>query len=202
MEKKGTMQKKLLIFTVFILNFSAFALDINKIPDNIRKKINNGNIYTSSNVSDHFLNKIHFQKFQFQSYAMHSKSCNIALSKISQYENYKSYIGYIKRSSYSKKINQLYLRIDHLLLPRPFVLVFKIDRMIEPGIYKFLFQEGILVGLKGKIDITEYKNKCYFSIKANWEGKHSGFPNTMFEMFTSTLAKLGINKIFKISQTL
>lgn len=140
------------------------------------------------------------QAFEYFAAGKHPKSCTKALYKMSFYEKYDSYIDFIQKSHYNEVSKELYFHFDHGLLPFPIRLNFKIERITTTGIYKYYFDNGFLKGLEGNIKVDHYQDKCLFQIDAHWVGPDTGVNDTIFEMFTTTLGKLGIQKIFRISQ--
>ena len=81
-------------------------------------------------------------------------------------------------------------------------LTFKLPRITKVGSYEFVFDQGFLKDLKGTIYVVNYKNRCLFFTKAQWTGPSTGFPDIIFEFFSQTLAKISMEKLFRISSTL
>lgn len=133
---------------------------------------------------------------------LHPKKCSTALSKISQYENYSDYISFIKKSTYSDKTKIINLEIDHLLMPFPMYLLFKIDRVDQIGNYNFTFEQGFLKGLKGIIQIGEHKSKCLFYFDTKWRGNKSKIPDSVFSFFLDVLGQRLLDNLFRVSRTL
>ena len=140
------------------------------------------------------------QSLQYYAIALHPNNCQIALRKISQYEQYKNFIPFIKKSEYSNETRKLFFLLDHSLLPFKIFLRFKIDRIERPGDYQFKFERGFLKNLVGKIRVSKWKNRCLMQMHASWQGTDTGINNIIFEVFSSTLGKLGTAKIFRISR--
>lgn len=182
-------------------------LFLTKLSQSKIKELTRGSILIKSDLktvykknSKEYANGL--QEFNYFAGAVHNKSCNTALRKMSRYEDYKTFIDFIKDSKFNESSEMLYFRFDHTLLPFPISLNFKIQRIRGPGIYHYSFDNGFLKGLKGKIKVDHFSNKrnCLFQINARWKGNHTGINSLIFEMFTTTLGKLGIRKVFRISQ--
>ncbi len=141
-----------------------------------------------------------FQSFELYTQGLHSKGCVYAMRKLSLYEQYKDFLSFVTESSYEKEtVNFL---LDHTLLPFSMRLKFKIPRIRKPGAYPFTFDAGFLKGLKGKIHLKKMKDKrCLFTLTANWKGPHTGIPNLIFEVFSSTLTEMGMKHLFRISRS-
>jgi hypothetical protein len=152
-------------------------------------------------INSQMKNIIHNQqKLNYHATALHPKNCKIALRKISQYEQYKNFISFITRSEYNDQTKLLNFLLDHSLLPFKISLKFKIDRIERPGIYHFQFDHGFLRNLKGKINVSTWKNRCLMQMHATWQGPDTGINSTVFEVFSATLGKLGTAKIFRLSR--
>ena len=139
------------------------------------------------------------QKLRYYSAGLHPRSCAKALIKMSRYESYRDFISFITHSRYSDQTKKIYLRFSHVLLPYPLTLYFSIARITRPGIYPFVFPIGILKGLKGEIQVAPYGRRCLMEVSANWEGKTTGINDLVFEVFSITLGRLGIKKMFRVS---
>lgn len=133
---------------------------------------------------------------------LHPKKCGIALSKISQFENYKTYSDIIKLSEYVEKTQMIKLGLDHLLMPFPMLLHFKIQRIDHIGNFPFIFQSGFLKGLRGSIRVGEHKKKCLFFVQAFWVGPDSKIPDKAFSFFTTVLGEKFMERLFQVSRTL
>lgn len=139
------------------------------------------------------------QKMDFWAAGLHPKTCRVALRKLSRYEDYKNYLGFLEESFYFEDIQLVSLRVSTPIFPIKFSLRFEIPRIQKEGVYPFIFKEGFLKDLKGEIHVSEEKDRCFFYIKANWEGVDSGFGNTVLEIFSKAIIKLGMEKMFRIS---
>lgn len=194
--------RNIILITLLIIASSASAkilISYEQLPfkDSLTKKLSKGHHIVSSEVDSLPNNK---QEFHFKMAGLHTKSCNIALRKLSRYETFHKYIEFIDRSSYDDKRKKVYFRIKSPILPYTMVLQFKFDRVSKPGRYPFEFNYGFLKGLKGSMHITEYKNRCLFYTQADWKGPDSKIPDVVFEFFTKALSKMLMEKLFSISR--
>ena len=80
-------------------------------------------------------------------------------------------------------------------------MTFKIPRIKKEGAYPYRFHKGFLSGLKGTIKLFNYKGRCLFYTDAKWVGPHSGYSDFVFELFSSTLARIAMNNLLRISTT-
>lgn len=132
------------------------------------------------------------QTFQLKVAALHPKKCRKALKKISLLENYKDWIGFIKRSTYHEKSLLWTLRADHPLLPSAMLIHVLLERPTKPGKYSFSFPTGMFTGLTGEFEIVDIgKKRCLLFAKSHWTGKSTKFPDLVIEIFSETLSKLG-----------
>ena len=83
---------------------------------------------------------------------------------------------------------------------RDFILNFKIDRVNGEGIYRFVFEKGILANLKGEIHMSNYGKRCFIHVLASWEGPDSGFYDTILEIFSETVMQAGLEKLIRLSR--
>jgi len=155
-----------------------------------------GEVISTSNVTSEAGNK---QKVDFFVMGIHPRNCTRAMRKLSLYENYSTYIDFIKESKYDEKNQKVFFVMDHTLLPFPMSLTFKIPRITQPGIYPFTFEHGFLKGLQGKIQVREVQKYCLISLKTDWTGHKTKIPNLVFEMFTQTAGKIGLEHLIRIS---
>lgn len=204
--RKGTMHYKfkfciLLILTSFV-SFSLYGevLDHNVLPykKNLKEKIFEGEIFSESKVKS----AKNEQELHFTIAGLHQKSCEYALKKLALYENYSQFLDFVKTSQYDEKTNEINFLLSHTLLPYDMRLIFKLPRIEKTGVYPFSFEQGILKNLKGNIYAIKYQNRCLFYSRADWSGPHTGFPNVIFEFFSQSLAKLSMERLFRISNTL
>lgn len=216
--RKGTMHHKnhfcnLLILTLFVslLTHSPLegaVLDHNVLPykKKLKEKILDGEIFSESKVKSSTLveNNIvsQIQELHFTIAGLHPKSCEYALKKLALYENYSSFLDFVKESKYDEATKGINFLLSHPLLPYDMRLLFKLPRIEKPGVYPFEFDIGILKNLKGNIYAIDHNKRCLFFTKADWEGPHTNFPNIVFELFSQTLSKLTMERLFRISNTL
>lgn len=145
------------------------------------------------------------QRLHFKSAGIHSKTCSFALRKIFRYERFQDYFGFIKSSSYDREKERIDLAISTPLLPFKMRLNFKIPPITGPGITPFIFDRGLLKGLRGEIHTTPHgprKSRCLFFSFAHWKGKHTEINDTVFEFFSQTLGQIFVEKLFRISSVL
>lgn len=142
------------------------------------------------------------QSLDYLILGLHKKECHYALTKLSQYERYEEFVDFITKSSYDPKKERIQLKLSHIFLPFNMILDFKIERISKTGVYLFRFDSGFLKGLEGKINISMYKNRCFFATTAQWLGPYSGIPNSIFSFFSQALGKIAMERLFRISETL
>lgn len=130
---------------------------------------------------------------------VHPRNCHRAMRKLSLYENYSSYMDFIKKSAYDEKNQKINFVLDHTLLPFPMQLSFKIPRITNAGRYPFTFDNGFLKDLKGTIIVKEVGKYCLLGMKADWTGKETPLPNLAFEIFLQTVGKLGLEHLIRVS---
>ncbi len=171
---------------------------LESLPKKIQQYILKKGPYALVLVKDLPKNK---QKLDYQIIGLHSKSCQIALSRISQYPRYREWIGLIKESRYHPSLKRVYFKLSHGLMPFTMVLNFKLPIIKKPGQYPFQFDNGFLKGLKGTITVRKTKGRCLFRTEAHWSGPHSGINSKIFSFFSRTLGILTMEKLFKISRT-
>ncbi len=196
------MHNKLLIFLTLFITPILLGIGPISMSSNIEKKILRGKIFVHSNVTDFKVDKKRKQKLDYTLAGLHKKSCSFALTKLSRYEEYKNYLSAVKDSKYDEKKQRIFLHLKSDLLNIGFILNFKLPRITKEGTYPFLFDRGFLKGLTGNITVYEHYNRCFLHIKADWEGPHSSYPNLILEMFSSTIGRIAMSRLFQISQTL
>ncbi len=130
---------------------------------------------------------------------VHPRNCTKTMRKLSLYENYSSYIDFIKKSSFDEKNQQVTFVIDHLLLPFPMNLNFKIPRITKEGHYPFTFDHGFLKDLKGVIGVKNVGKFCLLTLKTDWRGPETPIPNLAFSTFIETVGKLGLEHLIRVS---
>lgn len=131
---------------------------------------------------------------------VHPRNCTRAMRKLSLYENYSNYMDFIKVSKYDDQKQQVTFIMDHMLLPFPMNLTFKIPRITKAGNYPFTFDHGFLKDLKGTIGVAEVGKFCLLSLKTDWQGPETKIPNLAFEAFIQTVGKLGLEHLIRVSR--
>lgn len=179
---------------------TAYASDFKGIGPDIKEiLVDKKRIYRKAIVKT----KDNKQSLDYKIYGIHPNKCRTALRKLSRYEKFNEYIDLVKLSGYSEKKKQIYLYLDHTLMPFPMSLTFNIPRIKKPGVYPFTFDKGFLKGLKGEIHVRQLSdNRCLFFSKSYWKGPKSSIPDTLFEMFSETLGELAMEKLFRVSRRL
>lgn len=130
---------------------------------------------------------------------IHPRNCTRAMRKLSHYENYSSYMDFIKSSKYNEETQKFMFTVDHALLPFPMVVGFKIPRITKEGHYPFTFEDGFLKDLKGTVIVKEVGKFCLLGLKADWRGPESKIPNVVFGTFVQTVGKLGLERLIRVS---
>ena len=102
---------------------------------------------------------------------IHPRNCTRAMRKLSLYENYSSYMDFIKTSQYNDQTQRFTFTVDHALLPFPMIVGFKIPRITKEGHYPFTFDDGFLKDLKGTVIVKEVGKFCMLGLKADWRGR-------------------------------
>jgi hypothetical protein len=166
------------------------------LTDSQKKIFSSGEILSYANVDSPSEKQ---QKLDLIVVGVHPRNCVRAMRKISLYENYSSFIDFIKKSDYNNSTQQLSFTINHTLLPYAMVMSFKLPRITGVGSYPFVFEHGFLKDLKGEIGVQNLDKFCVLTLKANWQGKDSGLPNLALEMFAQTLSKLGLEHLIRLS---
>lgn len=162
-----------------------------------------GRVIVNSVVEDAKNKDEEQQKMIVQVAGIHGKNCSDSAAIISQYENFKSYIPFVKESDY--RDGKVFLTIKAEPIPVQFGLDLKIERIKEPGIYPYLMGLGIFQGMTGEVHFYDYidektqKKKCFYFANAFWQGKDTGYPNLLMETFTATIAKKGLERLFIMS---
>lgn len=176
------------------------------LKKNLKEKILEGAVFSESKVSSSSANNQKYQELQFQIAGLHSKSCAYALKKLSLYESYHLFLNFVKESHYNEEKKEINFLLSHALLPYDMRLIFNLPRIVAPGSYPFSFDIGILKDLRGTIYVTEQKKlgsgRCFFYTEASWKGPHTGFPDIIFELFSQTLSKFSMERLFRLSSTL
>lgn len=130
---------------------------------------------------------------------IHPRNCTRAMRKLSLYENYSSYMDFIKSSQYNDQTQKFSFNVDHPLLPFPMIVGFKIPRITKEGHYPFTFEDGFLKDLKGTVIVKEVGKFCLLGLKADWRGPESKIPNIVFGTFVETVGKIGLEHLMRVS---
>lgn len=130
---------------------------------------------------------------------VHPRNCTRAMRKLSLYENYSSYMDFIKKSSYDEKKEQMYFVIDHMLIPFPMHVTFKLPRITKEGHYPFTFDHGFLKDLKGTVAVKNIGKFCLLTLKTDWRGPETNIPNFPFSAFIQTVGKMGLEHLIRVS---
>jgi hypothetical protein len=130
---------------------------------------------------------------------LHPRTCRRGLKKISRYEDYKTHMSFLKESKYDEIKQEVYFVIDHLLLPFPMILTFKLPRIHGPSDTPFSFDRGIFIGLNGVIHVQEIGARCLYSMDIDWTGPSTGLAAPIIEAFAQTLTKIGLEHLIRIS---
>ena len=196
------MRYKFILLATFFLSNSLFSqvLSLENLPykKNIKEKILEGSVFSESRVKN--LNKE--QSLEFSIAGLHPKSCKYALKTLSLYEDYSHFLSFVKESHYNEQKSEIDFLLSHMLLPYDMRLIFTLARIKEAGTYPFTFDIGILRNLHGKINVINHKDRCLFYSTAQWQGPHTGFNSTVFEIFSQVLSKLSMEILFRISSSL
>ena len=141
------------------------------------------------------------QRLNYYAAGLHPRPCHLALRKLSRYEHYQNFISFIHSSQYDAKTQEMKILLKHRLLPFPLSMHISLSRITSPGRYPFRLLSGMLKGMEGKIQVSHYnQNQCFIELSGIWEGAVTKFGDTVFEIFTTTLGKLGMKKLFRISR--
>ncbi|MFA5583810.1 MAG: hypothetical protein WDA09_06310 [Bacteriovoracaceae bacterium] len=131
--------------------------------------------------------------------AFHPQNCRKALRKISHYEGYDEFLSFIKSSEYDDKTQRWKIKLDHVLMPFPMYLDFKMPRVKKEGNYPFTFKKGFLSGLLGEVKAQETASRCQLTLTSKWSGPKTKIPDIVFSSFVQTLAELGLRHLIRSS---
>jgi len=171
------------------------------VENKIKKRILEGELYVSS-VLENMKEDESEQKLTYFITGLHPSPCEMALPRLSLYEKYKDYLGFIHESDYDEKNQLIKLLLGHAILPFKMVLHFKLPRMKSAGLYKFSFKEGFLMGLEGEIHASKTRNQCLIYTKAKWRGPHTGISPSIFSFFSRTLSRMAMDGLFRATRAL
>lgn len=156
----------------------------------------NGTVISTSSVKTP---KQKIQQMMLFTSGVHPRNCTRAMRKLSLYENYNSYIDFIKESKYEDQTQKVSFLMDHALMPFPMTLSFKIPRITKAGHYPFVFEDGFLKNLKGTIIVHDVGKFCLLGLKTDWQGPETRIPNIIFETFAQTAGKMGLEHLIRVS---
>jgi len=203
---RKTLVKIPLILVVYLFSSTlpvAYADQLKKLglKSSVNRAVLDGKVYSTSEVNSFEEEKREMQSLTFRIVGLHPKSCRFALRKLAHYESYQNHLDFIKKSQYSEEKKRVRFHMQSTLLPFDMILDFIIPRIKSPGSYPFMFDKGFLKDLRGTINIYDYKGKCLFFTKADWKGPDTGINDTIFEIFSSTLSKISMENLIRISRT-
>lgn len=141
--------------------------------------------------------KNEIQSLNFWVTGLHPQNCKKALRKISHYEGYPEILSFVKSSQYNDQTKLWKLKLDHVLMPFPMYLDFKMERVKDEGTYLFTFEKGFLSGLKGEVVTQEVAGKCQLTLESRWSGPKTKIPDIIFSTFVQTLAELGLKNLIR-----
>lgn len=139
------------------------------------------------------------QQLDYLIVGLHPQSCDMALPRLSLYEKYSDYLGFVKESQYFEDKQLISLLLGHTLLPFEMILRFQLPRLKNVGVYQFSFTEGFLKNLTGEIHVSSHEKRCLFISKATWVGPHSGINPKIFSFFSTTLSRMAMEGLFRAS---
>jgi hypothetical protein len=177
------------------------------LKSDIKDHILKGKIYANSEVETVVLAKsktgktLKRQSLNFKTSGLHKKGCRFALKKLSKYENFKNYLDFVSESHYDDKRKRVFFKLSSVILPFDMNLDFILPRITKKGVYPFSFDKGFLFGLKGVIHVSEHKKRCLFYTEAKWEGPKTRIPDLVFEFFSTTISKIAMKRLFRMSST-
>jgi hypothetical protein len=206
-KKRNTwpMMQKTFLLLIFNITVNSLAgptklsqiLGNNNLKKKHEKILLKGDLISSVNMNSLPGKK---QDFKFSVLGLHPHSCQRALRKISQYQEYKNYIDFVKESQYDENLKMIFLEIKSPIIPKTFYLHFEIPRIQEPGSYAFSFKKGFLKDLNGKIEVIQtVSNRCFLKMNGTWIGPSTPFPNLIFELFSQTILKMGLKRLIRMS---
>lgn len=170
------------------------------------KAILKGEIVVDSQVDSRKTEAGDFQSLDFKAIALHPSSCQKAMVKLGRYEMYTEWLeGLIEEASYDEQKEVLNLVVTHSLLPFKMRVLFNIPRIRKEGTYPFSFDRGFLKGLSGKFQLKQEQGdnnrpgRCLFYITAFRDGPDSKLGNGVLELFSITITRIAIDKLFRLS---
>lgn len=171
------------------------------INDKVKKHIQKGEFHISSKIENTGENDKR-QKLTYSIIGLHPSSCETALPRLSLYEKYEDYLGFILKSDYTEETQLIELLLGHAILPFKMGLRFQLPRLKGPGSYPFRFTQGFLSGLKGEIHVAKSDERCLFYSTADWQGPHTGISPGVFSFFSTTLSRMAMDGLFRATRML
>lgn len=162
----------------------------------LQQEIVNGYFHIKSEVKNLEENN---QQLDYLIVGLHPQNCDMALPRLSLYEKYSDYLGFVKESKYVETKEMISLLLGHGLLPFEMILRFQLPRLKKPGVYQFSFQEGFLKDLAGEIHVSVHQDRCLFISKAAWTGPDTGINAKVFSFFSTTLSRMAMEGLFRAS---
>jgi len=179
------------------INTQALSFKDLPLSDSSKQQLTQHKIQAKSHVLENEHEQT--QELDFKIAGLHKKQCTRALEILSRYENYSTYLDFVKTSNYNSSTQLITFLLDSPILPFSMVLSFNLPRISREGRYLFYFSQGFLQGLRGTISVAQHNKQCLFYTEAHWKGRHSKIPSTVFEIFSQTLARIAMEKLFRIS---
>lgn len=167
-----------------------------QIPEASKKVLEKNEIYALSQVQS----GKDWQSLSFAIVGQTNNNCRDGLRKMSRYETYSQYVGFIKKSSYDDTKEKVRFELSSSLLPFDMILAFKLPRIKSPGSYPFSFDSGFLKDLRGVIQVEERLGKCLFYTTADWKGPSTGIPDSVLSFFSQALSKISMENMFRIAK--
>jgi hypothetical protein len=139
------------------------------------------------------------QSLSLKVIALHPRTCQRGLKKISLYEDYKSHMSFLQKSEYDEKKQMVFFTIDHSLLPYAMVLNFKLPRIKSESVTHYIFTHGLFKNLQGEIHVQSIDNRCVYFMQASWLGETTKLNASIVEAFAQTLTKIGLEHLMRIA---
>lgn len=197
------MRHKMLIFLIFFLPTTLFCQEIEnplnklKYSEGILQRVDKGEVISFSTVNYDVEKKL--QSFVAYGLGFHKRNCQLAMRKISAYENFPNYLSIINKSTYDEKQKLLNLQVSPPILSYDIDVFIKVERIKNQGIYPFQFTSGFFTALKGQIELVDYKGRCLFHVTSNWAGPYSDIPSPILKLFLEAIIKMGMENFFRVS---
>lgn len=203
MQKTNSLKFLYFIFLTLLTPLQArVTWDSLPVKDKIKKHLLSGEFSISSQLENVGKGKKQ-QVLVYSIIGLHPSSCEMALPRLSLYENYENYLGFIQKSEYDKESQLIQLTLGHTILPFTMGLNFKLPRLTQPEVYQFSFAQGFLKNLKGEIHVSKgHDGRCLFYTTAKWRGPHTGISPGVFTFFSTTLSRMAMDGLFRATRAL